>query len=244
MLAKRRVSRTQQYGSASPRRRGARMSGCPPCLWSPCPHPPSASACPVPARPVSGVRGRVRRPSVRCPPVRCPMPGVRVLRRVSIVRCERPASVLSAPVSSWSARVRRRPHALGQAGSACHPTVSATGWSAARVQAWRWKLAPAALAAAASAWTPAAVAGGAWAVAWFDRLADQGAAGFAQGSPLGRAAGACEVHPLAGGCARRSAGARCRRAPTTTWVVGRPLRQPERAERARPRRGPSRHAVC
>ena len=73
---------------------------------------------------------------VRCP---CPVSSVPCRRRVSGVRCKRPAfvrvasvSALSAPVSSWSARVRWQPHASGPAGSACHPTMSATGSSAAQ----------------------------------------------------------------------------------------------------------------
>ena len=125
--------------------------GCPDAhrAWSPCPCLPSASACPASTRPrlasgacpasaCPGLRVRCRASGVRCP---VSMSGVRVpcRRRVSGVRCKRPAfvrvasvSALSAPESSWSARVRWQPHASGPAGSACHPTMSATGSSAAQ----------------------------------------------------------------------------------------------------------------
>jgi hypothetical protein len=116
-----RVRRPQQHGSASQRRRGARMSGCY-RAWSPHPRPPSA--CPASTRPASGVRGvssvrppgvrpsGVRPPGVRPPGVRasgvrwrCLVPGVRRPVSGASVRILRPASVstLSAPVSLWSA---------------------------------------------------------------------------------------------------------------------------------------------
>ena len=80
---------------------GVVVPGCPmptvPC--SPCPRPPSASACPASTRPASGVRcvfsvrlSGVRASGVRYPGVRARCPEPRVRRRVSGVRCERPAS--------------------------------------------------------------------------------------------------------------------------------------------------------
>jgi hypothetical protein len=101
------------------RRRGARMSGCPPCLVRrpvrvfrqrlrfprlPRPvsaHPVSGVRCvyPASARPVSGVRLS----SVRCPPVQCPV-------RASGICASGSVSTFSVPVSSWSAAVGRRPH--------------------------------------------------------------------------------------------------------------------------------------
>jgi len=154
MVAERRACRPQQHALASQRRRAAQDVRTPTVPWSPCPCLPSASACPASTRPASGVRcvssvrlsGSARPVSdVRCPmsgvDVRCPCPvsSVSCRRRVSGVRRKRPAFVrvasvpaLSAPVSSWSARVRWQPHASGPAGSACHPTMSATGSSAAQ----------------------------------------------------------------------------------------------------------------
>lgn len=78
--------------------------------------------------------------------VRCPVPP-------SGIRLSRVGVHLSAPVSSWSALVRRAVIRLGTGRVGVPPIVSATGSSAARVQAWRLELAQAALAAAASAWT-------------------------------------------------------------------------------------------
>ena len=150
MVAERRACRPQQHALASQRRRAAQDVRTPTVPWSPCPCLPSASACPASTRPASGVRcvssvrlsGSARPVSrVRCPmsSVQCPVSSVPCRRRVSGVRCKGPAfvrvasvSALSAPVSSWSARVRWQPHASGPAGSACHPTMSATGSSAAQ----------------------------------------------------------------------------------------------------------------
>ena len=86
-------------------------------------------------------RPPVQRPRVRCPRVWCPMPGVRVRcpeprvrRRMSGVRCERPASVrvasvsaLFAPVGSWSARVRRAATRLGIGRVGVSPLCRAAG---------------------------------------------------------------------------------------------------------------------
>jgi hypothetical protein len=97
--------------------------------WSPCPRPPStrppSGACPASTCP--GPRVRCPMPGVRCPvsSARCPVPV-----STSGVRCpvQRPASVrvasvstLSAPVSSWSVRVRWAATPRDRPASACHP---------------------------------------------------------------------------------------------------------------------------
>jgi hypothetical protein len=104
--------------------------------WSPSPHPPSASAHPAsgvryaPSVRASGVRPSGVRPSsvrpssvrpsgVRCPVsgVRYPVSGIRYPVRASGICASASASTLSAPVSPWSAWVRRQPYVSGQAES-------------------------------------------------------------------------------------------------------------------------------
>jgi hypothetical protein len=121
MVAERRATRPQQHFR---RPSGVVVPGCPmptaPC--SPCPRP-RVQRPPVQrpgVRCVSSVRlSGVRASGVR---VRCPCPAsrARIRRRVSDVRCERPASVRvasvsarSASVRSWSARVQRAATRLG-----------------------------------------------------------------------------------------------------------------------------------
>jgi hypothetical protein len=88
--------------SSSSARRGGPDVRMPAVAWSPCPHPRSAST-----RPVLGVQC----PRVRCPRVRCPMsgcPGVHCPgcpASVSARSASPSASVVSAPVTSWSASV-------------------------------------------------------------------------------------------------------------------------------------------
>jgi hypothetical protein len=133
-----------------------------PCLVSlsgPQQHPASSVQCPV-----SSVS--VQCPRMRCPRDQCPVSGVGV--RVSAVRCGRPVSGvqlgvratghpasairafprLLSPnrVSSSSAPMRRAASRRGRPESAWSPrAVSTTGWSSARVGAWRSKLAQAVL---------------------------------------------------------------------------------------------------
>jgi len=71
-----------------------------------------ASACPVSARPVSDTPVSVSGVQSPVSDVGCPVSGIRACRV-----CVR----LSAPVSSWSTRVRRAVTRLGQARSASHP---------------------------------------------------------------------------------------------------------------------------
>ena len=145
MVAERRVCRPQQHALASQRRRAAQDVRTPTVpsvsIGLSSVHPSSVCVRCVSSVRLSGSARPVSR--VRCPmsgvDVRCPVSSVPCRRRVSGVRCKRPAfvrvasvSALSAPVSSWSARVRWQPHASGPAGSACHPTMSATGSSAAQ----------------------------------------------------------------------------------------------------------------
>jgi hypothetical protein len=83
----------QEHGSASSRssaRRGGPDVRMPAVAWSPYPHPRSAST-----RPVSGC------PGVRCPGVHCPGCPASVSARSASPS----ASVVSAPVTSWSASV-------------------------------------------------------------------------------------------------------------------------------------------
>jgi hypothetical protein len=107
MVAERRVCRRcpQQHGSPSQRCRGAQDVRMPTVPWSPCPRPPSASARPASARPVSDVRycpASARPVSARLvSDVRCPVPGVRV-------RCPVRASGVRVrcPVRASGIRVR------------------------------------------------------------------------------------------------------------------------------------------
>jgi hypothetical protein len=128
-----------------------------PC--SPRPRPPSASACPASTRPASTrPASDVRCVSTSACPVSarlvsdtpvsvsglqspvsdvgCPVSGASVRHPVRVAS----VSALSAPVSSWSARVRRAATRLGQARSASHPTVFASGSSAPKSKsgAWSW----------------------------------------------------------------------------------------------------------
>ena len=111
----------QEHGSASSEpsaRRGGPDVGMPVVAWSPCPHPRSAST-----RPVSGVRASGAQVSVSgCPAVRvsgCPA-------SMSARSASPSASIVSAPVTSWSASVRRAATRPGGAGSV-RPGRSANG---------------------------------------------------------------------------------------------------------------------
>jgi hypothetical protein len=133
MVVECRVCRPQQHGSASHRRRGAKMSDAHCALLA-----LSASSVSVRVSSVypSGVRrvSGVRASGVRCPvsvsgaqssvsDIGCPVSGV---------QCQRPASVrvasvsaLSAPVGSWNARVRPAATRLGTGRVGVSPYPSA-----------------------------------------------------------------------------------------------------------------------
>jgi hypothetical protein len=135
---------------------GVVVPGCsmPTVPCSPRPRPPSASACPASTRPASDVRcvstsacpvsarlvsdTPVSVSGLQSPvsDVGCPVSGASVRHPVRVAS----VSALSAPVSSWSARVRRAATRLGQARSASHPTVFASGSSAPKSKsgAWSW----------------------------------------------------------------------------------------------------------
>jgi hypothetical protein len=203
-----------------------KASGRPPCLWSPCPHSRSASACPVSARPVSGVRcvSSIHLSAGRPPGVR--------------VQC--PVSDGGCPVSGASVRHRcvLRPHprcprrcVLGACGQPQASVPAAAGVSPHRVRdrlvgCQSPTLAPAAAAgvAGAAADSLGAVVADAWAVAWLDRLATKEQPVARKGRPsVGQPVRVRLAHlPQA---ARSSAGAGCRRAADHDLVVGRPRRE-------------------
>jgi hypothetical protein len=148
---------------------------------------PASGACPASACPVSA---RLC-PIPRCP---CPVSRARVRRRVSGVRCERPASracrACVRPIRTGDVVEREGAagsHASRTGAVGVSPTVFATSSPAAQVEVWCLELA--ALAAAASAGPPAAVveALGWWpgSTAW-----PTGTRRLRAGSPVCRAASA------------------------------------------------------
>jgi hypothetical protein len=141
---------------------------------------PASGACPASACPVSA---RLC-PIPRCP---CPVSRARVRRRVSGVRCERPASracrACVRPIRTCDFVEREGAagsHASRTGAVGVSPTVFATSSPAAQVEVWCLELA--ALAAAASAGPPAAVVE---ALGWRpgSTLGRQGHAGCAQDRP-------------------------------------------------------------
>jgi hypothetical protein len=98
-----------------------------PC--SPCPRHLSASVCPASTRPASGVcpvsAGRVSNARVQSPvsDIGCPVSGVQCQRPVSVRIAS--VSALSAPVSSWNARVRPAATRLGTGRVGVSPYPSA-----------------------------------------------------------------------------------------------------------------------
>ena len=181
------------------------------------------SACPVLSsirRPVSGVsvqcpRVRVHATGVQCPVRASRRPGVRcpVWRPVSGVRLGvrasgHPASAIRAfprllcpnRVSSSSAPMRRAATRRGRPGSAWSPrTVSTTGWSSARVGAWRSKLAQAVLGQRRHRLGPGRRRGRWLGSGQVDRVADQDRLDARGGSPVGRGNVCSEVRlPVAG----------------------------------------------
>lgn len=170
--------------------------------------------------------------------VRCPVPP-------SGIRLSRIGVHLSAPVSSWSALVRRAVTRLGTGRVGVPPIVSATGSSVARVQpgAWSWRR---------PRWQrrhppgPGSRRGRRVSGGLIRPPGRQGAAGCAPGSPsVRRAAGAREVRPPAAGCAQVgwSRMPACGRARLGRGSPGTGGPWPDSAECARPRRGPRQHAV-
>ena len=152
MVAERRACGPQQHALASQRRRAAQDVRTPTVPWSPCPCLPSASACPASAcpastrpasgvrcvssvrlsesaRPVSGVRCPVSVCGVQCPVstsgVRCPVQpsGIRACR--VCVRSVRTGEIMECEGAVAATR-------LGTGRVGVHPTMSATGSSAAQ----------------------------------------------------------------------------------------------------------------
>jgi hypothetical protein len=113
-------------------------------------HP--SGACPASARPVS---------SVRCPPVRCPVPASGICVRIQVVR----TGQFVERVDSHPARDRPRRHVTPPRSRPARrlPESKPGAWSWRRPR-WQRRRRPL---------EPGVVTGDAWAVAWFDCLADR-----------------------------------------------------------------------
>lgn len=139
----------------------------------------------MPAGPWSPVRVLGQRLRVRCPvlassvrPCDVHASGVQCPVWASVVQCPASASAVSAPVCSWSASVRRAATRRedGEGRRSPHRVRA----RAAAGRAGQWRRRPG---AGPSSWEVLRQR------ARFDRLANQGQAGCARGSPLGRGAG-------------------------------------------------------
>jgi hypothetical protein len=213
--AERRRRRPQEHGSAS-QRQPLGVVPRNPELAVPCQPVRSSAASGVP---VSGV-------SVQCPRVRCPATGVQCpmwASRRPGVRCPVWASGVRCPVSSWasghlgirrplsgrSASVVSEPgefvkradaassHTARTAGAGVVArTVSTTGWSSARIGAWRSKLAQAVLGEPRHRLGPGRRRGRWFGSGQVDRVADQDRLDARGGSPVGRGNVCSEVRLL------------------------------------------------
>jgi hypothetical protein len=201
------VRRPQQHGSPSS---GIVVPGCPDAqraLLAVRVHrqrPPVR--CP-PVRCVSGIRRPVS--SVRCPPVRCPVPASGICVRVQVVR----TGQFVERVDSHPARDRPRRHVTPPRSRPARrlPESKPGAWSWRRPR-WQRRRRPL---------EPGVVTGDAWAVAWFDCLADREEPLRAR-IAVGRERGCVGGSPTCGRLHVAQQGHAADVRPTTTWVVGRP----------------------